>query len=371
MCRRPAGVRFRRGAPFLVFFARSGAFWPEAESMMVVRPEMHLTHLLRASFQLLALLLIFASATAQEEPGFTSQANLVPVPTLVRDKDGNAVYGLHEKDLILEDKGVEQEVDLCEKAKRHPSSLVVAVQPGSRATREFGRITGLSSMLDPVLSDPNNEAAVVFFDSKLNLARDFTNDGDLVESDLKSISSGDDGAAILDAVAYSARLLARRPEGRQRVLLLISETRDHGSMFAKLDDVVRLVGETNTSVYALPFSPYKSQQLDALRGANRDEWTPLMDIQEKLAGARQAIRKNTPKALASMTGGEYELFVTRKGFETDMIGFANHLNSRYLLSFEPKQPQPGLHQIRVRLRNPGNETVLFRSSYWVGDKDSA
>jgi VWFA-related protein len=360
----------RRGAILSRFLRKGGGFCLCSE-YSGFRAEMHLTHMLRASFQFLASLLVVASATAQAPPGFTSQANLVPVPTLVRDPAGAAVYGLHEKDFILEDNGVEQEVHLDEEAQAQPISLVVAVQTGRRASREFGRITGLSSMLDPVLSDPNNEAAVVFFDSKLDLARDFTNDGDLVESDLKAPPSGDEGAAILDAMAYSARLLARRPEGRQRVLLLISETRDHGSMFVKLDNVVRLIGETNTSVYAIPFSPYKSQQLDALRRANPDEWSPIMDIQEKLAVARQAIRKNAPKALASMTGGEYELFSTRKGFETDMIGFANHLNSRYLLSFEPKQPQPGLHQIRVRLRNPGNETVLFRSSYWVGDKDSA
>ena len=328
---------------------------------------MHLINMLRASFQLLALSLVFASAAAQQQPGFTTQVNLVPVPTLVSDKDGNAVYGLHEKDFIIEDNGAEQEVHLDEEAEPRPISLVVAVQTGRRAYREFGRLTGLSSMLDPVLSNPNNEAAVVFFDSKLNLARDFTSNGDLVESDLKSLPAGDGGAAILDAVAYSVRLLARRPEGRQRVLSLISETRDHGSRFSKIDDVVQLIGTTNTLVYALPFSPYGSQQLDTLRGANRDEWIPVMDIIEKLAVARQAMRKNSPKALAAMTGGEYELFTTRKGFETDMNSFDNHLHSRYLLSFEPKNPQPGLHQIRVRLRDPGSETVLFRSSYWVGD----
>ncbi len=124
------------------------------------------------------------------------------------------------------------------------------------------------------------------------------------------------------------------------MLLLISETRDHGSHFSKLDDAVRLIGSTNTLVYALPFSPYVSQQLDAARGNNREEWSPSMDILEKLAAARQAMEKNTPKALASMTGGEYELFNTRKGFETDMTSFANHLHSRYLLSFEPKHPHP-------------------------------
>jgi VWFA-related protein len=333
---------------------------------------LHLTNMPRACVQLVVLLLLFDFATAQEQPGFTIQANLVPVPTLVRDAAGAAVYGLHEKDFFFEDDGVEQAVHLDEAAEPQPVSLVIAVQTGGRASREFGRITGLSSMLDPVLSDPNNEAAVVFFDSKLDLARDFTSNGDLVESDLKAPSSGDGGAAILDAVAYSVRLLARQPDGRQRVLLLISETRDHGSRFSKIDDVVRLIGETNTSVYALPFSPYKSQQLDVVRGANRDEWTPEMDILEKLAAARQAMRKNTPKTLAAMTGGEYELFTSRKGFETDMTSFANHLHSRYLLSFQPRQPHPGLHQIRVRLRNPGSETVLFRSSYWVaeaGDSD--
>lgn len=325
--------------------------------------------MVKAGLQLLILILVFQCATAQEESGFTARANLVPVPTLVRDATGNAVYGLHEKDFMLEDDGVEQGVHLDEATEPRPVSLVVAVQTGGRASREFGRITGLPSMLDPVLSDPNNEAAVVFFDSKLSLARDFTNNGDLVESDLKAPQSGDGGAAILDAVAYSVRLLARRPEGRQRVLLLISETRDHGSRFSKIDEVVRLVGETNTTIYALPFSPYGSQQLDVLRGANRDEWNPGFDFIEKFAAARQAMRKNTPKTLAAMTGGEYELFKTRNGFETDLTGFANHLDSRYQLSFEPKNPQPGLHQIRVRLRNPAQgQTVLFRSSYWVAEK---
>jgi len=358
--------------PSRVLCERVGPLGPWLKGGIVFRSEMHLTNMLRASFQLLALLLAFQCATAQQEPGFTSQANLVPVPTLVRDRNGNAVYGLHAQDFIIEDDGVEPPIHLEEAAEAQPISLVVAVQTGRRANREFGKLTGLSSMLDPVLSDPNNEAAVVFFDSKLNLAREFTNHADLIEADLKSPPAGDGGAAILDAVAYSVRLLARRSDGRQRVLLLISETRDHGSHFSKLDDAVRLIGSTNTLVYTLPFSPYVSQQLDAARGNNREEWSPNMDILEKLAAVRQAMEKNTPKELASMTGGEYELFNTRKGFEKDMTSFANHLHSRYLLSFEPKHPHPGLHQIRVRLKNPTqNGTVLFRSSYWVAEQGEA
>jgi VWFA-related protein len=317
---------------------------------------------------LVMLLLVFGAASGQQKPSFSSQGNLVPVPTLVRDAAGNAVYGLRAQDFIIEDDGVEQAVHLDEAPEAEPISLVIAVQCGRRAKREFGRMGGLAAMLDPILSGPQNEAALLIFDSKLNLVHDFTKHAEVIEEDLKNMEEGDHRAAILDAVAYSAKMLAKRPEGRLRVLLLISETRDHGSRFAKIDDAVRLVGVTHTLVYALPFSPYISQQLDTARGSNRDEWGTGVDFIEKLAAARQAMRRNSAKALASMTGGEYELFATRKSFESDLIGFANHLHSRYLLSFEPKDPHPGLHRIRVRLTNAGsNQAVLFRSSYWVAD----
>jgi VWFA-related protein len=322
---------------------------------------------MRTSLSLLiVLLLILAVSAGQQEPSFRSQGNLVPVPTLVRDAAGDAVYGLRAEDFVLEDDGVEQPFHLDETPEGEPLSLVIAVQVGRRANREFGRMAGLAAMLDPVLSGRQNEAALLVFDSGLNLVQDFTRQANVIETDLKHLDSGDDGAAILDAVAYAAKMLAKRPDGRQRVLLLISETRDHGSQFAKIDDAVRLVGVSNTLVYTLPFSPYLSQQLDTARGANKDEWGTTVDLIEKLAAARQAMRKNSAKALAAMTGGEYELFETRKGFESDMLSFANHLHSRYLLSFEPKDPHPGLHRLRVRLKSgDSDKSVLYRSVYWV------
>src|SRR5215831_6099188 len=332
-----------------------------------------LVHLINMAMRIACLLflLLFATiAAAQQEPVFSSHDNLVPVPTLVRDADGNAVYGLHAQDFIIQDDGVEQPVHLDEQDEPQPISLMIAVQSGRRANREFGRMAGLASMLDPVLTGENNEAALLLFDSKLNLVRDFTNDSQLIESDLKNLQSGDHGAAIIDAVTYSAKLLAKRPEGRPRVLLLVSETRDHGSHFYKIDDAVRWIGLTNTLVYALPFSPYISQQLDTAHGSNKDEWGTGVDILEKLAAIRQGMRTNAAKTLAAMTGGEYELFVARSGFESNIASFANHLRRRYLLSFEPKDPHPGLHRIQVRLKHPpGNQTLLFRTSYWVGNSD--
>jgi VWFA-related protein len=323
-----------------------------------------------ASLQLVTFMLVFGPAAAPQESTFNAQANVVVVPTLVRDAKGSVVYGLHAKDFIIEDDGVEQVPYLDEAAEAEPVSLMVAIQTGRRAWREFGREQGLSSMLSPILDQPRTQIAVLVFDSRLNLAHDFTDNGTQIANCLRNLEPGDDGAAILDAVQYSVRLLDRVPEGRQKVLLLISETRDHGSRFAKIEDVVTLIGNSNTTVYTLVFSPTLSNILDTERGNNQDEMKPTVDVLALLAHASAAMKRNTPKAIASQTGGEYELFESRQRFESRMTDFANHVHNRYLLSFQPKSPHLGLHQIRVRLKDPArDETVLFRSNYWAGGVD--
>lgn len=311
------------------------------------------------------LSLAFAIATAAQEPTFRAQSNLVTVPTLIKDERGNPVYGLQAEDFIIEDDGHEQTVQLDEAAEAEPISMVVAVQCGRRAAREFPRIRGLAAMLSPVFANPESQVALVEFDANVSMAHDFTQDSSTIDNSLQRLEAGDAGAATLDAVQFSVRLLDRAPAGHRHVLLLISETRDHGSKFAKIQDVVAAVGNSNTVVYGLAFSPSWSEVLDTERGSNRDEARNSGDLLAPLIMASQAVRRNTPKAVAGMTGGEYELFSSRKSFERLMTDFTNHLHSRYLLSFEPKNPHPGLHQIRVRLRAPAKRTILARSSYWA------
>lgn len=309
--------------------------------------------------------LLFASLAAAQETTLRTESNLVLIPALVKDARGHALYGLQAEDFEVEDDGVVQRVQLDEAAESEPISLLVLVQCGRKADREFPRIKGLSSMVRPILDQEQTEAAVVEFDSGIRLAQDFTDDETLVDKALRALEPGDNGAAILDAVRYSINLLNNRPAGRQRVLLLVSETRDHGSHVAKLDDVMTAIGEGNTVIYALAFSPALSNVLDTERGTNQDDMNAAPDLLAPLILARQAMRKNTPKKIASMTGGEYELFDTRQGFETHMNDFTNHLHSRYLLSFQPHDPHPGLHQLQVRLRNSAKGEILARSSYWV------
>jgi VWFA-related protein len=308
---------------------------------------------------------LLAAASGQETT-LRTRSNLVLVPTLVKDSQAAIVYGLPAGDFIVEDNGVEQPIRLDEAPEGQPISLVIAIQRGRRASYEFPRMLGLRTMLSPLFELGTVRVALVEFDNQVELTRNFTDREALVDADLSNLQPGSDGAAILDAVSYSIQLLRNEPENRQRVLLLISETRDHGSK-GKIEDAVAAVGQANTMMYALAFSPGISNILDTGRGVNKSEMHPTLDLLDLAYQTAQAMRKNVPATVTSMTGGEYELFTTRKKFEVRMNDFTNHLHSRYLLSFAPKDPRPGLHQLRVRLKDPSKGTVLARTSYWAED----
>jgi VWFA-related protein len=316
---------------------------------------------------LLTIIVLIFSAFAQEEPTFHSQSNVVVVPTLVRDANGDAVYGLHAGDFTVEDDGVEQTVHMDEEdssTPQEPLSLIVAIQTGRKAYHEFPRMKGLHDMLGPILEQPGAQIAIVPFDSQPVLMQDFTSDPRQIDAALKQIGGGDGGAAILDTINYCSDLLNKLPDGRRKVLLVISETRDHGSK-TPIHNVVTLIGDSNITIYTLVFSPALSNILDTERGTNSEDMNAGPDLLSPLMMAMQAMRKNAPKAVASQTGGEYELFESRKRFESRMIDFTNHLHSRYLLSFQTNDPHPGLHRIRVKLKQANGATVLSRASYWA------
>ena len=318
----------------------------------------------------LLLLLVFASASAQEqqqEHVLRTQTTVVLAPTLVKDARGQLVYGLHAGDFAIEDDGVLQNVQLDEILSPQPVSLVVALQCGGAAFNEFERMQGLGAMLNPLLDQGNTEIAIVKFDSHVTLAREFTRDEKLIRGELRKLRPGDGGAAILDAVNYSVSLLNKTPNDRLRMLLLISETRDHGSS-VPLANVATAMAGSNVVLYALVFWPALSEVLDDVRGNNSAK-SNNMDLLAPILMATQGMRKNIPKAIATMTDGQYELFKSAKSFELRMSQFDNELYNRYLLSFQPADPHPGLHKVQITLNTPRKHTtVIARNSYWTAPR---
>src|ERR1051326_6637733 len=91
------------------------------------------------------------AAPAQDKPGqniptLRTQSNVVLAPALVIDKEGKLIFGLQAGDFIIEDDGVEQPVSMDEAEPQEAISLVIAIQSGRSALREFERMKGLSKI---------------------------------------------------------------------------------------------------------------------------------------------------------------------------------------------------------------------------------
>jgi len=357
-----------------------------------------------------------AAQASNDTPTLTTNTTIVLVPALVTTENGEPVYTLKAQDFTATDDGIPQKLTLEEDSDSEPLALVVAIQTGGAAAHHLDRYRNLAPLIESMAGEVPHKIAIVTFGSTpkplLPFTADPITDATPIKEAIEDLKPGDPGAAILDALGYSVDLLRAQPPTYRRAILLLSETLDSGSQL-KLDDALRVISDTNTAIYSLGFSTTRSEAPTQARHAFKNDTpgpkggcmakdTPSgpddssADANEKSGSARSAgqvanqaydclgllapplalakmafvagrngLRRNVPETVASLTGGEYYQFKDAHGIERAMITLSNHVPNRYILSFHPQSPHPGLHALTLRLNNYPNLEVSARSSYWA------
>jgi VWFA-related protein len=367
-----------------------------------------------------------SDSSAQQTSVITANSTVVLVPALVTTRKGEPVFTLTAKDFTLTDDGIAQPLTLEENNGDEPLALVVAVQTGGSGARQLAKYRTLALMVENIVGNVPHKIAIVTFDSIPKLLQDFTSDNDPVDSALNNLTPGDGGAAILDTLGFSVNLLKEQPTRYRRAILLISETLDRtgsGGSHIKLEDALREISDTNTAIYSLGFSPIRGEAGVRARhafnnptpgprhgcmakdtppqttddspadtsGVNPDDNSASPKAQGRTPGqtANQAydclglllpplalakmavqagmdgLKHNVPETVAELTGGEYFQFKDTKSLERDLETISNHVPNRYLLTFHPQAPHPGLHAVSLRLKSYPNLDLEARNSYWV------
>lgn len=313
-----------------------------------------------------------AQSETQPDQTFTlrTQSNVVLVPTTVQTKQGAIIYALKPEQFVVEDNGVPQTIHLDEDTDSLGLSLVVVVQCSRSAGFEFTKLGGLNALIDDITGSTPHEVAVVTYGSAPLLLGKFSNNIDSTSRALSQLEPCDDSdASTLDAVKYATKLLEARQNHFRHAILLISETRDHGSD-SKAAEVVAALGRTNTVVDSVAFGPGKTEVLNDLKYGGVTSPIGLLVM------AVEALKKNAAHELAALSGGEYINFTTQKGFDEGLHQLTNHVHNYYLLSFQPHAeangaPSPGMHRIRVRVPDYPDARMRFRESYFSGQLDVA
>jgi VWFA-related protein len=322
----------------------------------------------------LLLLLLATTALAQDPQSnqdFTlrTQSNVVLIPTTVQTKHGEILYGLKPNQFVVEDNGIPQTIHLDEDTDSLGLSLAVVIQCSRSAAVEFAKLRGLATMVDAVAGDAPREVAVITYGATPTLLGDFSADPGAMVTALSQLDTCDDSAAAtLDAVSFAANLLEARKNHYRHAILLVSETRDHGSEI-KAAKVIAQLGRTNTVVDSVAFGPGKTEILNDLHYGGGSGPIGLLVM------AVNALKKNAAHELAALSGGEYINFTTQKGFDNGLHQLSNHIHNYYLLSFQPHAeangaPTPGMHSLRVKIPDYPDANIRFRESYFSGSLDT-
>lgn len=343
---------------------------------------------------LLIAMCVGVTAVAQEVSDVirVTTRNVI-APTSVKDRNGSFINGLDVKDFVLRDNGKVQDIKIDQ--AYIPVSVVLVIQRSAATEPVLPTVMKIGSMLEPLVLTERGEAAIVTFDHRIDTIQDFTNDTEKFKKALAGLRPGSQTRAMSDAVLQAARMLKKRPADRRRVIVLISETQESGSV-ARVKDALLEVELNNIIVYSVNMSrivnkimakpdyprpnaippsarpvppgmantPTTQASMSAL-GGTMGNVIPL--FREVFTASKAIFISNPQEVYTKYTGGSEFSFLSLKGFEEAVQKLGDELQNQYIISYSPNklvQMDGGWHTIEVEVRR-AEAVVKTRTGYWL------
>ncbi len=328
---------------------------------------------------------------ATADKTFSITTHVVEAPVTVTDKRSDAyVDGLQPTDFKLFDNGKEQNIHVD--VTFQPISMVICIQASDQVSGILPKINRIGSMIQPILIGDQGEAAVMAFDHRFRTMQDFTNDPNKIEAAIKKITPGSRSSRLVDAVTESVHMLRSRPANRRRILLLVSEVRDHGSE-GKVRSALLDVQMYNVEFYSVdisrmmagitapPVQPRPDNQLPAATPLPNEPSTPTT-VWQATGGQGNSVQfvpmlveifkdtkaifvDNPAEVFARGSGGTQFSFAKQKGLEDAIQAIGREIHSQYMITYSPNNlTEGGFHQIEVDV-NRRDVKVRTRPGYWM------
>jgi VWFA-related protein len=157
-----------------------------------------------------------------------------------------------------------------------------------------------------------------------------------------------------DAILEAAKALAKVPRGKRRVIYVISDGKEAGSV-AKYKEVVKFLQTNNIGVYA------------TLVG---DSAIPGLGFLDRIHLPLQ-MRDNILPLYTAATGGQVDAEFRKNGIEKSFARLAEEVRTQYMIGYYTHEPfiDGKYRSIEVKVLRP-NLTVIAKSGYWPAAVDA-
>src|SRR5271169_3734168 len=283
------------------------------------------------------------SPADQQKHAIRVRVNEVTAPVIVRDTKGEMVFDLRQDNFRVYDNGAEQKIDHFD-VGGDPLSIVLVIEASSHIQPMFASIKHAGIVFSEAVMAQTSEAAVISYDSTVDLRAKFTTDPDSVQYAIEHLPLGVNDSLLYDAMARGISMLEERPAVRRRIMLVIGESHDSGSE-SRLGEVLRQAQLANVTIYSVGLS------------------TALAVFLVKTG--KNALGTNSLAVASKATGGLHVATMRDRSIEKAIDDIGGELHAQYTIGYRPVGDDPeGYHEIKVVVDRP-NVTVRTRPGYYV------
>jgi len=283
------------------------------------------------------LLLVFALAAAsaveaqQQKPMPPPTVNLqddqtekifirrVRLPITVVDKKGLFVPGLTQRDFLVFEDRVPQQIETFSDDLGQSLPVYVAVlmdtSPSTAGKLKFEQESAMN-FIQTVVRARKDQVLFATFDHEINLRQDFTNKLDLLDRAVSSVKKTGNQTALFDAIWQFCDEKLRSVAGR-RVLVVITDGEDTYSR-ANIRDAIDIAQRTETTIFAIST---KAGFISAVPGVE--------------AGEVKDRKDRALVTLAEETGGVAFFTGDMLSLERSFTRISKELRAQYLVTYKP------------------------------------
>jgi Ca-activated chloride channel homolog len=260
-------------------------------------------------------------------------ANLVSVPVVVRNRHGQYVIDLQQREFRIFEDGVEQAIAHFSNVDQ-PFSVVLLIDTSGSAAPFLNQIKSAAKAFVEQLR-PSDKVRPIYFHGEIkSLTNTGTNDHELLKIALDQMQSGPEelGTRMFDAVDFSMNAL--RPEQTRKAVILFTDGENTWGK-ATMKSTLEEAEESDVIFYTLQYGDLPQQKY-------------LQD-------------------LAFKTGGRYFKAADVNSITQAFAGVAEELRRQYLIGYYPTESRRSgqVKAIKVRVARK-NVAVKARESYTYG-----
>ena len=136
-----------------------------------------------------------------------------------------------------------------------PVSLVIAVQTNDATLATLASVRDLGLMLQPLVTSDRGEIAILSYGDQVRTVQPFTSDSANAALAIAGLKVNGTSARKIDAVGEAISYLDMQPSNRQRVILVVGQSKDQGSEtnLTNFHDAMIRAQRSNVLIYSLAF----------------------------------------------------------------------------------------------------------------------